>query len=155
MKNDRFLIVIISFVGFFVVLAVVLYFLRQEPQDYGPEDSPQGVVRNYVLALQGGDYQHAYAYLQESENKPDFSTFQQIILQNETSAATVAVQLGKTHITGDRARVSLILLHFNADPLSRSWDESSAALLILQDGNWRITSMPYPYWGWDWYSSPK
>ena len=55
MKNDRFLVGIISFIGLLMVLAVVLFFVRQEPQDYGPEDSPQGVVRNYVLALQGGD----------------------------------------------------------------------------------------------------
>lgn len=155
MKNDRFLVVIISFIGLLVVLAVILYFVRQEPQDYGPEDSPQGVVRNYVLALQDGDYQRAYGYLQENENKPDFSTFQQMTLQNEIGTAPVAVQLGETQITADHARVGLTLIHFNADPLSRSWDESSAALLTLQDGNWRIASMPYPYWGWDWYTNPK
>jgi len=155
MKNDRLLIGMISFIGLLMLSAVVLYFLRQGPQDYGPEDSPQGVVRNYVLALQAGDYQRAYGYLQEGGNKPTFSSFQQMTLQNEISTAAVAVQLGETQITADHARVSLTLLHFNADPLSRSWDESSAALLTLQDGAWRLTSMPYPYWGWDWYNPPK
>ncbi len=155
MKNDRFLVVILGFIGLFMVLAVVLYLVRQEPQDYGPDDSPQGVVRNYVLALQQGDYSRAYGYLQEGDTKPDFTLFQQATLQNEIGNSPVAVQLGEVRITGDHARVSLTLLHFRGDPFSRSWDENSAALLTLKDGNWRITSMPYPYWGWDWYASPK
>ena len=59
MKQDRFLIVILGFILFLVVIAVGLFFIRQEPQTYGPEDSPEGVVRNFVLALQADDYSRA------------------------------------------------------------------------------------------------
>ena len=155
MKNDRFLIVILSGIGLFIVLAVGLFLVRQQPQGYGPEDSPDGVVRNYVLALQAGDYHRAYGYLQESENKPEFAVFQQAALRNETGNSSAGVQLGEVSMSGDHARVGITILHFNNDLFNRSWDENTAALLTLQDGVWRITSMPYPYWGWDWYTSPK
>ena len=155
MKNDRFLIVILSCISLFIVLAVGLFLVRQQPQGYGPEDTPDGVIRNYVLALQAGDYHRAYGYLQEGEQKPEFTLFQQAALRNETANSSVAVQLGEVSISGDHARVDINIVHFNNDPFNRSWDESAAALLTLQDGVWRITSMPYPYWGWDWYTSPK
>jgi hypothetical protein len=155
MKNDRFLIVILGCISLFVVLALVLFLVRKQPQGYGPEDSPEGVVNNYVLALQEGDYQRAYGYLQEGDRKPDFALFQQVTLQNEIANSPVAVQLGQVQINGDFARVAITITHFRNDPFDRSWDETSAAVLTFQEGVWRITSMPYPYWGWDWYAIPK
>jgi hypothetical protein len=158
MKQDRFLMIILGVIGFLVVVAVGLFFLRREPQDYGAEDSPDGVVRNYVLALQKGDYQRAYGYLQDAKDKPELTTFQQSLLKNEMEISRAAVQLGKVNIAGDNARVDITIIHSSNDPFDRTWDENTTALLTLQDGEWRIISMAYPYWGWDWYvkvSSPR
>lgn len=155
MRRDRFLIGILCFIGFFMILAVILFLNRQEPQGYSPDDSPEGVVRNYVLAIQEGDYQRAYQYIQDGDNKPDFAQFQQALLQSETVISPAAVQLDEIIINENNARVGVTIIHIGADPFSRSWDENAAALLVLQDVEWRIVSMPYPYWGWDWYTSPK
>jgi len=151
MKQDRFLIVILGFIIFLVVIAVGLFFIRQEPQDYGPEDSPEGVARNFVLALQTGDYQRAYSYLQDASEKPDFATFQQALLRNEPQIISTGVQLGEVEILGDNARVDVTIIHSSPDPFDRTWDENATSLLSLQGDEWKITSMPYPYWGWDWY----
>lgn len=151
MKQDRFLMVILGGISLMIVFAVVLFFIRQEPQEFGPEDTPDGVVRNYVLALQKGDYHRAYGYLQDDENKPDFTSFQQTYLQVDGEIARAAVQLGEVVITGDQARVDITVIHSGNDPFNRTWDETASALLTLQNGEWRIISMPYPYWGWDWY----
>ncbi len=151
MKQDRFLMIIVVVIGLLVIFAVTLFFIRQEPQDYGPENTPEGVVRNYLLALQKGDYQRAYTYLQDNENKPDFSKFQQSYLQIESEIDRAAVQLGEVEITGDQARVDLTIIHTSSDPFDRTWDQTAVALLTLQDGEWRIVNMPYPFWGWDWY----
>jgi hypothetical protein len=151
MKQDRFLIVILGFIIFLVVIAVGLFFIRQEPQDYGPEDSPGGIVRNFVLALQSGDHQRAYSYIQDASKKPDFATFQQALLRNEPQMITTGVQLGEIKISGDNARVDVTIIHSSSDPFDRTWDETAAAVLIYQGGEWKIASMPYPYWGWDWY----
>ncbi|MCJ7701284.1 MAG: hypothetical protein MUO62_06850 [Anaerolineales bacterium] len=155
MKRDRFLMVILGTIALLVVLAVILFFVRQEPQEYRSTDIPEGVVWNYVLALQEGDYHQAYAYLQEVENKPDFTGFQQTFLQNEMMISRTAVQLGDANITAESARIDVMVIHTNNDPFNRSWDENATALLIRQDEEWRIASMPYPYWGWDWYIIEK
>ena len=151
MKQDRFLMIILGVIGLMILFAVVLFFIRQEPQDYGSDDTPEGVVRNYVLALQKGDYQRAYVYLQDEEDKPDFIAFQRSHLQDEEEIARAAVQLGDVVISGDQARVDMTIIHTSNDPFDRTWDETATALLTLQNGEWRIVHLPYPYWGWDWY----
>jgi hypothetical protein len=151
MKQDRFLMIILGVIGLLVIFSVVLFFIRQEPQDYGFEDTPEGVVRNYLLALQKGDYHRAYAYLQDDENKPEFNEFQQSNLQVQEEISRTAVQLGEVEITGDQARVDLTIIHTNNGPFNRSWDQAGTALLTRQKGEWRIVNMPYPYWGWEWY----
>ena len=35
MKQDRFLMIILGVIGLLVILAIVLFFVRQEPQEYG------------------------------------------------------------------------------------------------------------------------
>lgn len=155
MKADRFLRAILIAIGLLIVLSLVLFFVRQSPQEYGPDDSPEGVVRNYTLALQEGDYQRAYGYLQDAQYKPDFTQFQQALLRNKTENLPAAVQLGDVEITGNNAHVNLTVIHAQNGPLNRTWDETTTALLVLQDGVWRIVSMPYPYWGWEWYSSER
>jgi len=151
MKQDRFLMIILGGIGLLVIFAVVLFFIRQEPQDYGSEQNPEGVVRNYLLAIQKGDYQRAYLYLHEGEDKPDFALYQQSYLQSEGDIARAAVQLGEVEIVGNQARIDMIIIHTSNDPFSRTWDQAATALLTLQNGEWRIVNMPYPYWGWDWY----
>ncbi len=76
MKPDRFLWALLIGIGVLVVAALAFFFLRRERQDYGPDDTPKNVVRNYALALQKLDYARAYDLLQEAEDKPDFERFQ-------------------------------------------------------------------------------
>jgi len=151
MKQDRFLLIILGGIGILIIAALSLFFIRQQPQEYRSEDTPDGVVHNYVLSLQLGDYQRAYNYLQNASDKPDFNTFQQSLLRNENEFSRAAVQLGELNIFEKDARVDVTIIHTNNDPFARSWAEKTPALLTLQDNEWHIVSMPFPYWGWDWY----
>ncbi len=152
MKQDRFLMVILGFIGLLVVVAVVLFFVRQEPQEYGDESTPEGVVRNYILALQKEDFKRAYGYLQEAAEKPTYTTFQQMMIGMDIAQS--GVQLGAVNIVDDEATVELTIIHNSNSPFDRGWDENALALLTLQEGEWRVVNMPYPYWGWDWYTEP-
>jgi hypothetical protein len=151
MKQDRFLMVILGVIGLLVILAVVLFFIRQDPQDYVSDDNPKGVVHNFILALQKRDYQRAYTYLHDDENKPEIFDFQQSYLLVESEIVRTAVQLGEVDINGDQARVDLTIIHTNNDPFDQRGDQVIAAILTLQNGEWRIVNMPYPFWGWGWY----
>ena len=66
MKQDRFLVGILIFIGVLVVVALALFFIRQDNQVYVADDTPDNIVRNYALALQKQDFQRAYTYLADN-----------------------------------------------------------------------------------------
>jgi hypothetical protein len=66
--------------------------------------------------------------------------------------SNTSVQIGAVKTTGSDANISLTIIHISNDPFDRTWEENTAAILTQQNGQWRIVSMPYPYWGWDWYT---
>jgi hypothetical protein len=151
MKQDRFLIAILVAVCILVIAALGLFFSRQDTGEYGSDDAPEGVVRNYVIAIHNEDFEKAYGYLQDSPTKPDYQEFRQSFLGARLDTSNVSVKITDTKISSDEAVVKLILTHGSVHPFQGSWSEKENALLVPQDGNWKLTEMPYPYWGWDWY----
>lgn len=61
-STDRFLIGIVVGIVALVIAAFVVTLTRPEPT-YQPEDTPEGVAHNYLLALHKEDYERAYGYL--------------------------------------------------------------------------------------------
>ncbi len=155
MKQDRFLLGILIFIGLLIVAALTLFFVRQDTQTYGAEDTPEGVIRNYALALQNRDFQRAYGYLAEKENKPTFDYFRQAFLSRQLDVSGTALQVGAVeYMDNGEALVTVTVLYASTGPFSEGWNSTETATLTLQDGVWKITYMPYPYWGWDWYQPP-
>ena len=153
MAKDRFLLIVLAVIAGLAVLAVGLFFLRQGQPDYGPEDTPQGAVRNYVVALEKKDFQRAYAYLREGQGKPDFDRFRQDFLARQLDISGTAVQIGETQPSGADVLVSLQVIRSSGGPFGDVSRESNSAVLTKDAaGVWKIASMPYPYWGWDWYN---
>jgi hypothetical protein len=152
MKNDRFLMGILVGIGVLAVVAVGLFFLRQRQVDYVPDDTPQGVVQDYALALYKKDYPRAYSYLAEGQSKPDLAHFQQIFLTNQnTELDRVGLQVGDANVTGIYAGVPIILIHTGGGPFQGSFRDTQTASLKQQANGWKITSMPYPFWDYSWY----
>ena len=152
MKHDRFLLGILVFIALLVAAALTLFFTRQDMQTYGAEDTPEGVIRNYVLALQNRDFERAYGYLADKDNKPTLDAFLQAFLNRQLDISGAAIQIGSVEMIGsDQAMVEVTIVYAATDPFSTGWSSNETALLIEQNGAWRISSMPYPYWGWDWY----
>lgn len=154
MKQDRFLLGILLFIVILVIAAVVLFFVRQDSQTYVPDDSPDGVLHNYALALQNRDFERAYGYLAEQENKPDYTTFRQAFLSRQLDLSNNALRVGEvTNQDDSEAMASVTILYASSGPFSEGWDTTETATLVKQQGSWKITYMPYPYWGWDWYQT--
>ena len=61
-KTDRFLLGFVLGALLLVALVLVLA-VRRPPPEYQPEDKPENVALNYLLALQRADYPRAYAAL--------------------------------------------------------------------------------------------
>jgi hypothetical protein len=152
MKQDRFLMGILIFIGVLVVAALVLFFVRNEKPAYGPEDKPAGVLYNYAVALQLHDYERAYNYLAEKDNKPSYDAFQQSFLTRQLDTSNAALQIGNLQMleNGD-AWVNVIIQQTGGGLLDQGWSNTDKGTLTRQKGAWKITYLPYPYWSWDWY----
>jgi hypothetical protein len=66
MRSTRFLFVIAVGVVILVAALLISALLYFEPFQYQADDTPEGVVHNYLLALRRQDYKRAYGYLSPS-----------------------------------------------------------------------------------------
>jgi len=157
MKQDRFLTGILVGIGVLVVLALAVFFTRKDSQTYVSEDTPEGVVHNYVVAVLNKDYEKAYGYLAELEYKPKYEDFRRAFLNGEVNPQNQAVDIGVSEIVGDTATVEIALIYTSNDPFSTGYRNPQIADLVRQNGAWKLTLMPeYNLWGYNWYKEqPK
>lgn len=153
MRQDRFLTGILAGIAILAALSLAVYLGRRNNLSYGPENTPEGVTRNYVIALQRGDYERAYTYLADFENKPTpprfiqpFSSYQ----IQDFSLTGVEITDTSTAADGRSALVYLVLLHSGNGPFGQGYRENGAAELALEGGEWKIRNMPYPFWNYEW-----
>jgi hypothetical protein len=154
MKQDRFLTGILIGIGALILIALVLFFARKDTKEYQVADTPTAVVYNYVLAITNEDYEMAYEYLAEKENKPTYDQFRQSFFNGSVNADNVGVDVGEADIDGDDAVVDLTLVYSSSDPFSGGYSNTDRAQLVRQNDEWKILYMPYNFWGYDWYQEP-
>ena len=155
MKQDRFLIGILIGIGVLVVVALGVFFTRQDSQTYVAEDTPEGVVHNYVVAVLNKDYERAYSYLAEREYKPTFTQFRQSSITGNIYPENAALDVGTSVIADDEASVEVATIYNPSDPFSTGYRDTQRATLVKQDGNWKISLLPvFSFWDYSWYSEP-
>ena len=157
MKQDRFLTGILIGIGVLVVLALAVFFSRKDTQTYISEDAPEGVVHNYVVALLNKDYEKAYGYLADLDNKPAYDDFRLAFLNGGVNPNGAAIDIGKSDISNDEASVEVAMIYNPSDPFSTGYRDVQRAVLVKQNGAWKISSMPtYYFWDYNWYQEvPK
>ncbi len=154
MKQDRFLTGILIGIGALILLALGLFFMRKDTKEYVVADSPTAVVYNYVLAITNKDYEMAYTYLAEKENKPTYDQFRQSFFNGSVNSDNVGVDVGEAEVDGNDALVDLTLVYSSNDPFSGGYSNTDRAQLVKQNGEWKIAYMPYNFWAYDWYQEP-
>ncbi len=153
MKQDRFRTGILIFIGTLVVAAVALFLVRNRAPAYGPEDTPEGVVHNYASALQLRDYARAYGYLSHKAYQPSYDAFERVFLLQQNDPSSSSLQIGPAKILPDgEAWVTLTIQYPGGGVFSSGYSNTDKAILVRENGKWRITYLPYPYWGFDWYT---
>lgn len=151
MKQDRFLTGILIGIAALILLALVVFFLRKDDLVYVDESTPQGVAQNYIVAVQKRDYEKAYAYLADLENKPTYEQFRESFFNNYISPSGVGVEILQTETSGDLATVGLAIIYNQSDPFAGSSRYVETARLERQAGAWKIKQLPYQFWAYDWY----
>ncbi len=157
MKQDRFLTGILIGIGILIVAALVVFFTRQNQPSYSSQDTPDGVVHDYVLAILNKDYQKAYGYLADLNYKPTFAQFRQSFVVGKMNVGDAGIKVGTVSVTGDDATVEVSMVYAAGDPFSSGYSNVGTAQLVRQNGLWKISSMPtYNIWDYSWYQpGPK
>ena len=155
MKQDRFLAGILIGIAVLIIAALTVFFTRQNQQTYGSEDTPEGVVHNYVLAVLNKDYQKAYGYLADLENKPNYDAFHRSFATGSLNPSNVGMKIGQADVTGEDATVDVSTVNAPSDPFSSGYNNAGSAQLVRQNGAWKISSIPaYNVWDYSWYQTP-
>lgn len=154
MKQDKFLTGILIGIGALIVLALILFFARQDESAYVSDSTPEGVVHNYVLATLNKDYEKAYSYLAELDNKPTEEEFRQSFLNGMVNPQNVGVEISDVETIGNNATVNLLIYYSYNDPFSSRYGSPDRANLVKQNGEWKLSYMPYNFWDYNWYQEP-
>ena len=157
MKQDRFLLGILVGIAVLIAASLIVFFTRHQQISYRPEQLPEGVVHNYVVAVLNKDYEKAYSYLADLKDKPAFDDFRQAFAVGRLSPAQNGIKIGAAETTGESASVEVIMVYTPGDPFSSGSENVGSAQLLLQGGAWKISSMPaYNLWDFGWYqATPK
>ncbi len=90
------------------------------------------------------------------ENKPSYEAFRQSFFNGMVSPNNVGVDVGAAHIEGEVASVDVTLVYSSSDPFSSGYNNAERAMLVKQGGAWKLSSMPYNFWDYNWYQpTPK
>jgi hypothetical protein len=94
-----------------VVAALVVFFTRQQDVAYHTGQAPEDVVHNYALALMNKDFEQAYSYLADLQDKPTFEEFRQAFAVGRLTPSQNGIKIGSAEITRDSASVEVIMIY--------------------------------------------
>lgn len=150
--STRFLVVSGTVIGILVVVTVVLVLTVGDggsPALFA-EDTPEGVVQRFFLALEAEDYEEAYSYLSSvaREEESYQSWVRPLVRGREGLAWTVT--LGESSVVGNQATVEVTYTrYYPRAPLLEFIDPirtSNITFHLEKEGSfWGITS---PTWFW-------
>ncbi len=149
-SSSRWLLVFGAAIGVLVIVAVVLVLTMpgRESAPLLPEDTPEGIVQRYILALEDDDYLKAYDYLSPS-------TKQDLVYENWRRPGVSSrdrpgykITLGESSVKGNEATVNLTVDIFRPDgPFDDPVSTQHITFLLEKEGTtWRITSPTYIWW---------
>ena len=143
--TDKFLIAIVAGVVLLVIVVIVVVLLRPEPE-YVAGDTPQGIVHNYLLALQKGDYERAvetisasvkHAPNDENELVRDINECSWRFRDLDRDTTLIVVS---TDTRGDRSDVQVKQTIFYGGDVFRSNLQEREFVMMLeqQNGDWKL-----------------
>ena len=148
-SSSRLLLAFGVAIGVLAIASVVLVLtLPGEGVSLLPEDTPEGIVQRYLLALEDEDYLKAYSYLSSSvQVERSYERWSRPLVGGGERPGWKAT-LGKSEVRGNEATVMVVVDVFRPrgpfeDPVRTS---HRAFSLKKEEASWVITSPVNPWW---------
>lgn len=150
--STRFLVISGAVIGVLVVATVALLLAVGDGGSATllPEDTPEGVVQRFFLALEAEDYREAYSYLSSAVREEEsYQSWSRQLVGNRDGPEWT-VMLGESLVVGNQATVEVTYTRFYpSTPLLEFIDPirtSRITIYLEKEGSsWGITS---PTWFW-------
>ena len=148
-SSSRWLLAFGAAIGVLVIVTIVLVLTMVRPGGAPllPENTPEGTVQRYFLALQKEDYMTAYSYLipPPSEKYPYQEWSRPFSSSGEKPEWKVT--LGKSAVKGSEATVDVVVDVFRpGGPFDNPVSTQRVTFFLKQEGtSWKITS-PWDVW---------
>jgi hypothetical protein len=158
-STDKFLVGIVAGIILLVGAVLVVAFLRPNQPAYQPDDTPEGVAHNYLLALQLNEYERAYEYLLPIlpgyPDSPD--AFERDIEDHpwgfDHDSDNVSLAIESVEISGDKAQIVVRRTQFYRGGLFDSGQRGSTFDMTLrrEASAWKVAESDR-YWAscWEW-----
>ncbi len=151
-SSNRWLIAFVAGIVILVVATIALVLSTRPGVSLLPENTPQGVVQRFLLAIQDNDYEKAYRYLSLTDDKGAKISYDQWLTSKPypsgSSPSSWKATLGKTMATGERATVEVTIDVFRpSGPFENAVRSQQVFFQLTRTGeSWLITSPPNLYW---------
>ncbi len=151
-SSNRWLCAFGITIGVLVIVAVVLVLTMtgEGAVTLLPEDTPEGTVQRYFLAIEAKDYEKAYSYLSpsaiaEQTYYNSYEKWSQAFIQRRQTNAWKAT-LGESPVTDDRAMVAVTIDVFRPDtPFENPVRTRHYVFQLKKEGtSWSIIAPVYP-----------
>jgi hypothetical protein len=141
-------------VGILTIVGIGAMLLTGSSRPPANTSTPAGAVATYVLAIQAGDANRAWAVLAQTGNQPAAGEPPRPILsqddfRNQLGASrqptSPRVRILGAHQSSDTASIELEISHASGNPLTGTTTQQLTLDLARQAAGWRITSDPQPW----------
>lgn len=151
MQKSRLGNLIVSIVAILLLSALVLMYINQNKAEYLPDTTPQNVVHNYVLSLNQENYERAYNYLSSEHTQITLTDFEQALSERKSEIKNSNITISRI-LDGDDAIVLQLNIRKNYESSLLTDPDlyNEFGQLVKENGEWKISSMPEPYWPEEW-----
>ena len=149
-QSRRWLYIFGTAIGALIIAAVVLALVMASPADETllPEDTPEGTVQRFLLAVRDEDYLTADSYLSpDVDDKLAYDLRQSRIIRSDDGPGWKAT-LGKSAIKDDEATVEVTVNIFRpGGPFENSVRTNRITFFLKEEnGSWKITTPVNLWW---------
>ena len=147
-SSNRLLIIFGSAIGVLVIVAIILVLAMPVHQPaLLPEDTPEGTLQRYFIALQNEDYAKAYSFITQPEDPKMTYDMWRGQYNRPTEQNAWKVTIGKAIIIGNDATVDVVIEVFRQQgPFSDPININRMSFSLRKAGaGWTIIS-PFDLW---------